>query len=102
MASAVVTGAMAASFTITAADGANAITVDASTVKGSGTLVYQVAMSGDVVSVNPVDITGSAGQTTFSNAMAVGTKVKVSGVPQADGTVKAYVITYFTGTTPAS
>jgi hypothetical protein len=33
--------------------------------------------------------------------MATGTKVKVSGVPQADGTIKAYVITYFTGTTPA-
>jgi len=27
--------------------------------------------------------------------------VKVYGVPQADGTLKAYVMTYFTGSMPA-
>jgi Domain of unknown function (DUF4382)/Domain of unknown function (DUF5666) len=89
-------------FTITAANGANAVTVAASTVSGSGTLVYQVDMSGGVVTVSPVDITTSAGQTSFNTGMAVGAKVKVSGVPQADGSVKAYVITYFTGTAPAT
>jgi len=88
-------------FTITAANGANAVTVDASTLSGSGTLVYQVDMSGGVVTVSPIDITSSAGQTSFNNGMVVGTKVKVSGIPQADGSVKAYVITYFTGTAPA-
>jgi hypothetical protein len=89
-------------FTITAANGANAVTVAASTVSGSGALVYQVDMTGGIVTVSPVDITTSAGQTSFNTGMAVGAKVKVSGVPQADGSVKAYVITYFTGTAPAT
>jgi hypothetical protein len=88
-------------FTITAANGVNAVTVDASTVPGSGTLVYQVDMSGGVVTVSPIDITSSSGLTSFNNALVVGTKVKVSGVPQADGSVKAYVITCFSGTAPA-
>jgi hypothetical protein len=88
-------------FTITAANGASAVTVDASTVTGSGTLVYQVDRSNGVVTVSPIDITTTAGQATFNAAMLVGTKVKVSGVPQSDGSVKAYVITYYTGTVPA-
>jgi hypothetical protein len=28
--------------------------------------------------------------------------VKISGIPQADGTMKAYVIAYFTGSQPTS
>jgi hypothetical protein len=90
------------SFTITAANGANPVTVDASTVSGSATLVYQVDMSGGVVTVSPIDITSSSGLSSFTTGMATGTKVRVSGVPQADGSVKAYVITYFTGTAPAT
>jgi len=88
-------------FTITAANGTSAVTVDASTVTGSGTLVYQVDRSNGVVTVSPIDISTAAGQTTFNGAMLVGTKVKVSGAPQSDGSVKAYVITYYTGTAPA-
>jgi hypothetical protein len=57
-------------------------------------------MSGGVVTVSPIDITSSAGLSSFIAGMATGTKVRVSGVPQADGSVKAYVVTYFTGTTP--
>jgi hypothetical protein len=88
-------------FSITAANGTNPVTVDASTVSGSATLVYQVDMTGGVVSVSPIDLTTSSGLSSFNSGMATGTKVKVSGVPQADGTIKAYVVTYFTGTTPA-
>ncbi|HTV77300.1 MAG TPA: DUF4382 domain-containing protein [Steroidobacteraceae bacterium] len=88
-------------FTITAANGANAVTVTAATVSGSATLVYQVDMSGGVVTVSPIDISGSAGLASFNAGMVAGTKVRISGVPQADGSVKAYVITYFTGTAPA-
>lgn len=88
-------------FTITAANGTNPVTVDAGTASGSATLVYQVDMSGGVLTVSPVDITTSAGLTSFNTGMATGTKVRVSGVPQPDGSVKAYVITYFTGTAPA-
>ncbi len=90
------------SFTITAASGATAVTVNASTVSGSATLVYQVDVAGGVVTVSPIDITSSAGLSSFNTAMTAGTKVEVSGVPQVGGTVKAYVITYFTGTTPAA
>ena len=90
------------SFTITAANGANPVTVDASTVSGSATLVYQVDVTGGVVTVSPIDITSTAGLSSFNTGMATGTRVRVSGVPQATGSVKAYVITYFTGTTPAS
>jgi Domain of unknown function (DUF4382)/Domain of unknown function (DUF5666) len=97
-----VSGTNGETFTITAANGANAVTVAASTVSGSATLVYQVDMSNGVVTVSPVDITSSAGLTSFNTGMVAGTKVKVSGVPQADGTVKAYVITYYTGTAPAT
>jgi hypothetical protein len=94
-------GASADSFTITAANGTSPVTVDASTVSGSATLVYQVDVSGGVVTVSPVDITSTAGQTTFTG-LAAGTKMKVSGVPQPGGTVKAYVITYYTGTAPTT
>jgi hypothetical protein len=90
------------SFTITAANGTTAVSVVASTLAGSGTLVYQVDMSGGVVTVSPIDITNASGQMSFNSGMAVGTKVRVSGVPQADGSVKAYVITYFTGTAPTT
>jgi hypothetical protein len=89
-------------FTITAVNGANPVTVEAATVSGSATLVYQVDMTGGVVTVSPIDITTSAGLASFTSGMATGTKVRVSGVPQSDGSVKAYVITYFTGTTPAA
>ncbi len=92
----------AESFTITAANGANPVTVNAGTQSGSATLVYQVDMTGGVVTVSPIDITTAAGLASFSSGLAVGTKVEVSAVPQADGSVKAYVITYFTGTTPAT
>jgi hypothetical protein len=95
-------GTNAETFTITAAGGANPVTVDAGTVSGSATLVYQVDMTGGVVTVSPIDITTSAGLADFTSGLAAGTKVRVSGVPQADGSVKAYVITYFTGTTPAA
>jgi Domain of unknown function (DUF4382)/Domain of unknown function (DUF5666) len=90
------------SFTITAANGANPVTVNAGTQSGSASLVYQVDMTGGVVTVIPIDITTAAGLSSFTSGLATGTNVEVSGVPQADGSVKAYVITYFTGTTPAA
>jgi hypothetical protein len=95
-------GTNAETFTITAVNGANPVTVDAGIVSGSATLVYQVDMTGGVVTVSPIDITTAAGLSSFTSGMSTGTKVRVSGVPQADGSVKAYVITYFTGTTPAA
>jgi hypothetical protein len=88
-------------FSISAVNGAQAVTVDVSTTSGSATLVYQVDDSNGIVTVSPIDVTSPTGLATFMG-LASGTKVRVSGVPQAAGTVKAYVVTYYTGTTPAS
>ena len=89
-------------FGITASGGAQPVTVEVSNSGGSATLVYQVDRSNGVVSVSPIDITTNAGLSTLTNGLTAGTPVAVSGVPQPDGTLKAYVITYFTGTVPAS
>ena len=75
--------------------------VNLSTTSGSATLVYQVDRSNGIVTVSAVDITTSAGQTTITNGLVAGTPVKVYGIPQANGTIKAYVVVYFTGMTPA-
>ena len=69
---------------------------------GSATLVYQVDRGNGIVTVSPVDITTSSGLRGFTNGLAVGTPVKIYGIAQSDGTLKAYVITYFTGTAPMS
>lgn len=86
------------SFTIDAAGGANAVTVDFSTTSGSATLVYQVDRSGGVVTVSPQDITTPTGLAAFAAGLQAGAKVQVSAVPQSDGSLKAYVVDYFTGT----
>jgi hypothetical protein len=88
-------------FTMTVTGGAAAATVDVGTTSGSASLVYQVDRTNGIVTVTPVDITTSAGLTTLSNQLAVGAPVKVSGVPQADGSLRAYVLTYYTGDMPA-
>jgi hypothetical protein len=90
------------SFTVTVPGGTNAVTVDLNTTAGSATLVYQVDWSGGILTVSPVDISTSAGQTTLSTNLVMGTPVKVFGIPQADGTIKCYVLTYFTGFAQAS
>ena len=96
---AVATGYANNAFTMTVAGGTMPATVDVSTTSGSATLVYQVDRSNGVVSVSPVDITASAGLTTLTNGLTAATPVKVYGTPQSDGTLKAYVLVYFTGTT---
>ena len=75
-------------------------TVDVSTAMGAATLVYQVDRTNGIVTVSQVDVTTAAGLATLTNALAnVGTPVKVYGVPLLDTSLKAYVLTYFTGTT---
>jgi hypothetical protein len=90
------------SFTLSVPGGTASATIDLSTTSGSSTLVYQVDRSNGVVTISPVDISTSAGLQTLTNGLAVGTPVKVYGIPQPDGTLKGYVISYFTGTTPSS
>jgi hypothetical protein len=84
-------------------NGANSVTVNLISTTDSATLVYQVDRTGQVVTVTPQDITTSQGLANISAALSVvGTPVKVFGVPQVDGTVRAYVLFYFTGTAPTS
>jgi hypothetical protein len=85
-------------------NGTNTVTVNLISTTDSATLVYQVDRTGQIVTVTPQDITTSQGLANISAALSVlGTPVKVFGVPQPDGTIRAYVLFYFTGTVlPAS
>jgi hypothetical protein len=38
--------------------------------------------------------------TSITNGLTAGALVKVYGVPQADGTLRAYVVLYYTGDMP--
>jgi hypothetical protein len=100
-ASGYINGTPSGSFTMSLPGGTLDPVVTLSTTIGSGTLVYQVDRSGPVASsaihITPVDITTSAGQATVTANLLASTLVKVFGVPQADGSIKAYVVTYFTG-----
>lgn len=89
-------------FTMTLPGGTSAATIDVSTTSGSATLVYQADRTNGVVTVSPIDITTGAGLASLTNGLAVGAPVKVYGVPQADGSLKTYVLVYFTGEMPAA
>ena len=78
------------------------MTVTFSDTSGSAALVYQVDRNGNIVTVSSVDISSASGLATFTSALGVGTPVKVFGIAQADGTLAAYVIIYFTGMAPGS
>ena len=81
-------------------NGSVAATVDVATTAGSATQVYQVDRSNGIVTVSQVDVTTAAGLQSLASALqSAGTPVRVYGVPQTDGSVRAYVLTYFTGTT---
>ncbi len=90
------------SFMIGVLGGNNNITVDLNATTGSATLVYQVDFTSGIITISPVDITTTAGQNTLSTNLAVNTPVKVYGTPQADGTIKDYVLFYFTGIAPSA
>jgi hypothetical protein len=92
--------ANANTFTVSAAGGTAPVTVDFSTTTGSATLAYQVDRTAGIVTVTPQDLTSAAGLAAFKAGLQTGAKVQVSGVPQADGTVHAYVVSYFTGVQP--
>jgi Domain of unknown function (DUF4382)/Domain of unknown function (DUF5666) len=97
----VATGLADDAFTMTVIGGANAATVGVTTTSGSATLVYQVDCTDGIVTVSAIDITTSSGLASLTTGLAAGAPVKVYGVPQANGTLKAYVLAYFTGQAPA-
>lgn len=74
------------------------VTVDLSTTSGSATLVYQVDRQGGVITIVPQDISNSSTLATVAQNLTVGVPVKVFGVPQEDGSLKAYVLFYYTHT----
>lgn len=86
-------------FTLTTLASAETYTADVSATAGSATLVYQVDRKGGIITVSPIDITTSTGLETLTSALVAGTLVKTFGVPQADGTLRTYVLVYFTGDT---
>jgi len=53
-----------------------------------------------VVTVSPIDITTTAGQQALTTNLVNGEPVRVYAVPQTGGTLKGYVLLYFTGILP--
>jgi hypothetical protein len=96
----VATGLVNNTFTMTVTGGATPATIAVSAASGSATLVYQVDCTDGIVTVSAIDITTSAGLASLTTGLAAGAPVKVYGVPQADGTLKGYVLAYFTGQAP--
>ncbi len=90
------------SFTMMVPGGVNAVTVALSTTSGSASLVYQVDFTNGIVTISPVDISTSAGQATIQTNLVANTPVKVFGVPQPTGSIKSYVLFYFTGVSSAN
>ncbi len=98
----VATGLSNNAFTMTVPGGTNAATVDVGTTSGSATLVYQVDLTSGVLTVSPIDITTASGLASLTSNLTAGEPVSVYGTPQPDGTLKAYVMAYFTGDMPAA
>jgi hypothetical protein len=88
-------------FTMSIAGGTSAATVDVSTASDSASLVYQVDKTNGIVTVSPIDVTTPSGLASVTSGLVANVPVKVYGVPQADGTLKAYVILYYTGSAPS-
>ena len=103
-----VNGSPTGTFTMSVPGGSSYPPVNLSTAAGSATLVYWVNWSLPVVgptavsplTITPIDITTTAGQSTVTTNLVATTPVKVYGIPQADGSIKAYVVTFFTGIKP--
>jgi hypothetical protein len=94
-------------FAMTVPNGTLPVAVDVSTTTGSATLVYQIDRTNGIVTVSPIDITTPTGLAAMTAGLAAGAPVKVYGVPQAliapaAGTLKAYVIAYYTGVMPST
>jgi len=102
VATGLVNGSNTSTFAVSVPGGTVPATVGVGTAPGSATLVYQVDRTGGIVTVSPEDVTTAAGLAALTAGLAVGAPVKVYGVPQADGTFKAYVLTYFTGLMPTT
>jgi hypothetical protein len=88
-------------FGMVVAGGTQPVTVALSTASGSATLAYQIDRSGAVITISPEDLSTASGLSAVTAGLATGAPVKVFGIPQADGTLRAYVLVYYTGMLPA-
>jgi hypothetical protein len=95
---AVAAGYSNGSFTMLVAGGVNAVSSTLNTTAGSATLVYQIDRTNNIITITSVDITTPAGQNTLASNLVTATPVRVFGVPQTNGTIKAFVVFYYTGT----
>jgi len=86
------------SFGLKVAGGSNTVPVNISSAAQQATLVYSVNRSGDNVTVSPLDVSTPGGLSALTTALSLGVRVDVSGLPQADGSIKAYVVKYYSGT----
>jgi uncharacterized protein DUF4382 len=96
------TGYAAGSFTMAVSGGTLSVPIDLSTTAGSATLVYQIDRTANVVTITAVDITTPAGVTAITAGLTAGKPVKVFGVPQSNGSIKAFVVFFYTGTAPGA
>jgi hypothetical protein len=77
---------------------AQAVPVYLSVTSGSATLVYQVDRQGNVITITPQDISNPTTLTTVAGKLTANVPVKVFGVPQPDGSIRAYTLLYYTHT----
>ena len=82
--------------------GALPVVVDVSTVSQSATLVYEIDRTNGVITISPIDVTSSSGLAAITKNLVAGVPVKVFGIPQPDGSLRAYVLIYFTGMPPSA
>ena len=97
----VTTGFSGGTFAMGVLDGALPVTVDVSSTSQSATLVYQIDRTGGVVTISPIDVTSASGLAAVTTNLIAGVPVKVYGIPQPDGSLRAYVLVYFTGMSPS-
>ena len=88
----VTTGFSGGTFAMGVLDGALPVTVDVSTTSQSATLVYQIDRSNGVVTISPIDVTSSSGLAAITTNLIAGVPVKGYGIPQPDGSLRAYVL----------
>jgi len=92
-----VVGSFAAdAFAMSVKDGTKTPVVNLSSATGTATLVYQIDLSAGIYTLSPIDITTQAGQNALAANLTAGAPVQVYGVPQAGGTIMAYVLYYTT------
>ena len=85
------------SFSMTVKNGdATPVVVNLSGSATAATIIYQIDVAAGVYTLSPIDITTPAGLASLTANLSALAPVQVYGVPQADGTIMAYVLYYTT------